>query len=284
MNMIDRKIKWRNIKNDLFTGVVIVLSLLATLPLLFILFYILRQGFFAINWSFLVNLPKPVGESGGGISNAIAGSLIIVGTAAVMAIPVGVLTGIYLNEQRNSKVARYCDLAIDVLQGIPSIVIGIIIYEWVVRTMGGFSAFSGSAALALMMLPFIAKTTQETLKLVPNHLKEASLALGVPYYKTVLKVILPAGMSGILSGAILGIARVIGETAPLLFTAFGNPFMSTNLSEPMSSLPLVIFNYATSPYEDWHQLAWGASLILILIVLTLNMITKFIESRWKIQF
>ena len=119
---------------------------------------------------------------------------------------------------------------------------------------------------------------------MPNHLKEASLALGVPYYKTVLKVILPAGMSGILSGAILGIARVIGETAPLLFTAFGNPFMSTNLSEPMSSLPLVIFNYATSPYEDWHQLAWGASLILILIVLTLNMITKFIESRWKIQF
>lgn len=284
MNMIDRQVKWRKVKNDVFKGFVIFFSLLATLPLVLILFYILRQGFAAINWSFLTNLPKPVGESGGGILNAIAGTLIIVGTAAVMAIPVGVLTGIYLNEQRHSKVARYCDLAVDVLQGIPSIVIGIIIYEWVVRTMGSFSAFSGSAALALMMLPFVAKTTQETLKLVPHHLKEASLALGVPYYKTVLKVMVPAGLGGILSGAILGIARVIGETAPLLFTAFGNPFMSTNLSEPMSSLPLVIFNYAASPYEDWHQLAWGASLILILIVLTLNMITKFIEGKWKIQF
>ncbi len=282
--MMDRHIKWRKTKNDAFKGAVVLLSLLATLPLLFILFYILRQGFVAIDWSFLTQLPKPVGESGGGISNAIVGTLIIVGVAAAMAIPVGVLTGIYLNENKKSKWSRYCSLAIDVLQGIPSIVIGIIIYEWVVRTMGSFSAFSGSAALAMMMLPFVAKTTEETLKLVPGHLKEASLALGVPYYKTVLKVIVPASMSGILSGAILGIARVIGETAPLLFTAFGNSYMSTNLSEPMSSLPLIIFNYATSPYEDWHQLAWGASLILIVIVLTLNMFTKIIERKWKIQF
>lgn len=282
--MMDRQIKWRKTKNDAFKGIVIFLSLLATLPLLFILFYILRQGFVAIDWSFLTQLPKPVGESGGGISNAIVGTLIIVGVAAAMAIPVGVLTGIYLNENRDSKWSRYCSLAIDVLQGIPSIVIGIIIYEWVVRTMGSFSASSGSAALAMMMLPFVAKTTEETLKLVPGHLKEAALALGVPYYKTVLKVIVPASMSGILSGAILGIARVIGETAPLLFTAFGNSYMSTNLSEPMSSLPLIIFNYATSPYEDWHQLAWGASLILIIIVLTLNMLTKIIERKWKIQF
>lgn len=281
---MNRQIKWRKIKNDLFKALVIVLSLAATLPLLFILLYILKQGVTAINWNFLTHLPKPVGEPDGGVSNAIVGTLIIVGVAALMAIPLGVLTGIYLNEQRNSILSRYCSLAIDVLQGIPSIVIGIIIYEWVVMAMGSFSAFSGSAALALMMLPFIAKTTEETLKLVPGHLKEASLALGVPYYKTVLSVIVPAGLSGILSGAILGIARVIGETAPLLFTAFGNPFMSTDLSKPMSSLPLVIFNYASSPYEEWHQLAWGASLILIFIVLVLNVMTKIIESKWKIQF
>lgn len=282
--MMTRHVTVRNIKNKLFKTLVIILSLLATLPLLFILFYILRQGLSSISWSFLWNLPQPVGEPGGGIANAIAGTLMIVGVAALMAIPMGVLTGIFLSEQRDLKVSRYCSLAIDVLQGIPSIVIGIIIYEWVVKTTGSFSAYAGSAALALMMLPFVAKTTVETLKLVPGHLKEASLALGVPYYRTVLKVVLPAGLSGILSGSILGVARVIGETAPLLFTAFGNPYMSTNLSQPMSSLPLVIFNYATSPYEEWHQLAWGASLILILIVLVLNMVTKIIESKWKVQF
>ena len=172
----------------------------------------------------------------------------------------------------------------DVLQGIPSIVIGIIIYLWIVKTMGGFSAFSGSLALSLIMLPSIIKSTEETLKLIPDSLKEASLSLGVPYYRTILKVILPSGISGILSGTILSVSRVAGETAPLLFTAFGNPFMNTNLMKPMSSMPAVIFSYAISPYEDWQKLAWGAAFILISVILLLNIITKIAQQRWRVQF
>lgn len=279
-----RQIERREVKNRIFKGAVITLTILSTLPLLFILFYIFEQGIAAIDWQFLVNLPKPVGESGGGVSNALIGSILIIGVAALIAIPAGIFAGIYLNEARVSKVTYCCRLAVDILQGIPSIVIGIVIYEWIVRSTGHFSAFSGSVALALMMLPFIVKSTEETLKLIPDTLKEASLSLGVPYYKTILKVIVPAGMSGILSGIILSIARVIGETAPLLFTAFGNPYMTTNIAKPMSSLPLIIFNYATSPYSDWHQLAWGASFVLIIMILVLNLVTKLIERKWKVQF
>ncbi|HEX5553552.1 MAG TPA: phosphate ABC transporter permease PstA [Chitinophagaceae bacterium] len=274
----------RKRKNSLFKTAVIVFSAISTLPLLFILFYIFRQGIAAINWQFLINLPKPVGEPGGGIANALLGTVLIVLVAAIIAIPIGIFTGIYLNENRRSPTSYYCRLSVDVLQGIPSIVVGIIIYEWVVRTMGGFSAVSGSLALALMMIPLIVKSTEETLKLLPYSLKEASLSLGVPYYRTILKVIVPAGMGGILSGIILSIARVVGETAPLLFTAFGNPYMNANIFKPISSLPLIIFNYATSPYNDWHQLAWGASFILVVMVLILSMITKLIEKRWKIQY
>lgn len=279
-----RLMQRRKKKNNVFKGGVILLTILSTLPLLFILFYIFQKGIAAINWHFLINLPRPVGESGGGIANALIGTILIILVAAIIAIPIGIFAGLYLNENRKSRISYFCRLAVDVLQGIPSIVIGIIIYEWVVRTMGGFSAISGSIALAIMMIPLIVKSTEETLKLLPDSLKEASLSLGVPYYKTVLKVIVPAGMSGILSGVILSIARVIGETAPLLFTAFGNPYMNTNVLKPISSLPLIIFNYATSPYSDWHQIAWGASFILIVMILMLNAITKLIERRWRIQF
>jgi phosphate transport system permease protein len=274
----------RKRKNNLFKAGVISLSVIATLPLLFILFYIFRKGMMSVNWQFLINLPKPVGEAGGGIANALVGTVLIILVAAVMAIPIGLFTGIYLSENKSSRIGYYCRLSVDVLQGIPSIVIGIIVYEWVVKSMGGFSAISGSLALAFMMIPLIVKSTEETLKLLPGSLKEASLSLGVPYYKTILKVIVPAGMSGILSGIILSIARVIGETAPLLFTAFGNPYMNTNILKPISSLPLIIFNYATSPYNDWHQLAWGASFILIVMILVLSVITKIIEKKWRIQY
>ena len=271
-------------KNKIFKGIIIAGTIISTLPLLLILYYIFRQGITAVNWHFLTNLPKPVGEAGGGVSNALVGSILILLVSCLLAIPVGIIIGIYLSEQTKSRLAYYARLAVDVLQGIPSIVIGIIIYEWVVRPMGGFSAFSGSIALALMMLPSIIKATEETLKLLPDSLKEASLALGVPYYKTILKIIVPTGMSGITTGIILSISRVIGETAPLLFTSFGNPFMSTNIFKPMSSLPLIIFNYATSPYEDWHQLAWGASFLLIMMILFLNIITKIAQRKWKVQF
>lgn len=281
---IIRQIGRRNRKNKAFKGGIIAVTVIATLPLLFILFYIFKQGMGAINWDFFTNLPKPVGETGGGIANALVGTLIILSMSCVVAIPLGIIIGVYLSEDTHSRLAYYSRLSVDVLQGIPSIVIGIIIYEWVVRPWGGFSAISGSMALGLMMLPAIIKSTEETLKLLPGSLKEASLALGVPYYKTILKIIVPTGMGGISAGIILSISRVIGETAPLLFTTFGNSFMSTDITKPMSSLPLIIFNYSTSPYEDWHQLAWGASLLLIMMVLFLNVINKIVQRIWKVQY
>ncbi len=281
---MDNKIGYRNFKNHFFKGLVIFFTAVATVPLVLILFYIFRQGISAINWNFLVAEPKPVGETGGGVYNAIIGTLLIILVASVIAIPIGITTALYTREKPKSKLAYWTNISVDVLQGIPSIVIGIIIYFWIVKPLGGFSAFSGSLALALMMLPSIIKSTQETLKLIPDSLKEASLALGVPYYKTIMRVILPAGLSGILGGIILGVARISGETAPLLFTAFGNPYTSYNMAKPMSSLPLVIFNYANSAYEDWHRLAWGASFLLITFILALNILTKIIEKKWKVQF
>ncbi|MBU0763787.1 MAG: phosphate ABC transporter permease PstA [Bacteroidetes bacterium] len=277
-------ITYRNTKNTVFKALIIFFTAICTLPLLLILFRIFREGISAINWDFFVNLPKPVGETGGGIANALLGSILILIVAAVIAIPFGISVGIYLSENRKSKLAYWALLSVDVLQGVPSIVIGIIIYLWAVKPMGGFSALSGSIALSLIMLPSIIKSTEETLKLIPDSLKEASLSLGVPYYRTILKVILPSSLSGILAGTILSIARVAGETAPLLFTAFGNPFMNGNILKPISSLPAIIFNYAISPYEDWHKLAWGASLILILLILILNIITKIAQAKWRVQF
>ena len=172
----------------------------------------------------------------------------------------------------------------EILQGIPSIVFGILVYVWVVVPMASFSTISGAIALAIMMIPIISKSTEETLVLIPNSLKEASHALGVPYYKTILKVVLPSGMSGIITGILLSISRVAGETAPLLFTAFGNPFMNWNLLKPSNSLPLLIFNYATSPYKEWQSLAWGASFILITIILILNISSKLLSRKWKVKY
>ena len=281
---MDKLIRIRFYKDWLFKAGIILLTVLSTVPLLLILFYIIKQGISSINWDFFINLPKPVGEKGGGIINALIGSGIIVFFASLMAIPFGALVGLYLSEYNRDKLAYWVGLCVDVLQGIPSIVLGIIIYLWVVKPTGHFSALSGSIALAIMMLPPIIKSTEETLKLIPGTIKEASLALGVPYYKTILRIILPMGLSGILSGSLLSISRVAGETAPLLFTAFGNPFINTNILKPMSSLPLLIFNYAGSAYEDWHKLAWGASFVLIMMILFLNIVTKILERRWKIQF
>jgi phosphate transport system permease protein len=281
---MDKAIKLRFYKDRIFKSGIILLTVLSTLPLLLILFYIVKQGITSINWDFFINLPKPVGEKGGGIINALIGSGIIVFCASLMAIPFGALAGLYLSEYNRDKLAYWVGLCVDVLQGIPSIVLGIIIYLWVVKPTGHFSALSGSIALAIMMLPPIIKSTEETLKLIPVTIKEASLALGVPYYKTILRIILPMGLNGILSGSILSISRVAGETAPLLFTAFGNPFINTNILKPMSSLPLLIYNYAGSAYEDWHKLAWGASFVLIMSILFLNLVTKILERRWRIQF
>jgi phosphate transport system permease protein len=275
----------RRIRVDkLFKALVIILSLSSIVPMFLILFMIGKNGVSVIDWQFLSHLPKPVGEAGGGIANAIWGTLLLIGLAFVFSVPLGIFGGIFLAEYRESKLAYLIRLSVEILQGIPSIVIGIIAYVWVVMPMGSFSALSGGVALGIMMLPVVIMATEETLKLVPDSLREASLALGVPYSRTILKVILPAGLSGILSGILLGIARVAGETAPLLFTAFGSPFMNLNILKPINSLPLTIFNYATSPYPDWHALAWGASFVLIAFVLGLNLITKLVTKRWKVQF
>jgi len=195
-----------------------------------------------------------------------------------------ILFGIYLSEHKRGKLSYLLRLAVEVLQGTPSIVIGIIAYLWLVILMGGFSALSGGIALGIMMLPVIVRATEETLKLIPDSLKEASLALGVPYYRTILKVILPAGFSGITTGILISVARIAGETAPLLFTAFGNPFMNVNIIKPVNALPLLIYNYATSPYPEWHSIAWGASCVLVGVVLVLNLVTRIMARRWKVQF
>jgi phosphate transport system permease protein len=274
----------RILKDKFFKGFIIFFSFISTLPLLFILFYIVRNGVSVINWQFLTHLPRPVGEAGGGISNAIVGTFILIVISCIFSVPLGVLVGIYLSEHRRGRLSYLVRLCAEILQGIPSIVIGIIAYVWVVITMGTFSALSGGVALGIMMLPVIIRTTEETLRLIPHSLREASLALGVPYHRTILKVILPAGLSGILTGILLSIARIAGETAPLLFTAFGSPFMNLNIFKPIGSLPLLIFNYATSPYPEWHSLAWGASLVLVVLVLALNLVTKLVTRKWKVQF
>jgi phosphate transport system permease protein len=277
-------ISYRINKSIFVKGFIIFLAFLITLPLVSIIYYVAKEGFSTINWNFFISIPKPVGEVGGGIANALLGSLILVVVATLIAIPIGILCGIYLSENGENKLSYYTRLAVDILQGVPSIVIGIVIYFWVVKPSGSFSGLSGSIALSIMMLPIVIRSTEETLKLIPSTLKEAGLALGLPYYKVMFKVILPVGMSGILSGIMLSIARIAGETAPLLFTAFGNPYLNTNIAKPMQSLPLLIFNYATSPYDEWHNLAWGASLILLICILVLNLFTKLLTRRWKVQF
>jgi phosphate transport system permease protein len=278
-----KSVKYRIGKNYGFKALVTIFAFACVVPLLFILLFIIRQGITQINWHFLVNVPKPVGELGGGIANALIGSILIIFFASLFAIPIGVLAGIYLSENSKSRLAYWSRLCVDILQGVPSIVIGIVAYFWIVKPLGGFSALSGSIALAIMMLPIVIRSTEETLKLLPSSLKEAAFALGMPFHRVIFKVIVPVGIGGILSGVMLSIARITGETAPLLFTAFGNPYLSFNVTKPMQSLPLLIFNYATSPYDDWKNLAWGASLVLLLWVLLLNIFTKLITRKWKVQ-
>ncbi len=271
---------WRRFKNRLIIGFIIFLALVPALPLFFILANILHEGLRSLSLGFFIHLPTPPGEPGGGISNALVGTFIIVGLAVVIGVPISILAGVYLSEYgKDSKLAELIRVSADVLQGVPSIVIGIVAYAWVVRPMGHFSALSGSVALALMMIPVVVRTTEEVLRLVPDILREASLALGVPYWRTVLKVVLPTGMVGVTTGILIAVARIAGETAPLLFTAFGNQFMTWNPMEPMNALPLVIFNYATSPYEDWWRQAWGTAVVLTFMVLVLNIFSRLLARR-----
>lgn len=256
---------------DVFArGACVAATLLAILPLASVLTYVAAQGLGGLSWDFFTELPKPVGETGGGFGNALLGSLILVGLACAFGIPVGVLAGVYLAEFGDNRFGRTVRFCADVMSGVPSIAIGIFVYTLLVLSMRTFSALAGGVALGILMLPTVTRTTEELLKLVPDTLREAGLALGIPRWRVILAVVLRTGAPGIATGVMLAVARAAGETAPLLFTAFNNRFWSTNLEQPIGSLPVQIYTYAVSPYDDWHAQAWAAALVLVGMVLLLN--------------
>jgi phosphate transport system permease protein len=253
--------------------------LIALLPLALILFYVVKEGVGALNLAFFTQMPKPVGEPGGGMANAIAGTLVLIGIAALFAVPVGCLCGIHLSEFPKSKFSSLVRFAADVMNGVPSIVVGIFAYGIVVLPVKRFSAIAGGLALGLLMLPIVVRTTEELLRLVPGGLREGALALGASRGRAVFSVIVPAALPGILTGILVALARVAGETAPLLFTSFNNRFWSTNLAQPIASLTVQVFTYAISPYEDWHRQAWAGAFLLVLIILLLSISARLAVRR-----
>jgi phosphate transport system permease protein len=255
--------------------------LLALLPLGFVLFYVIAQGVTSLNTAFFTHMPTPVGEPGGGMVNSIVGSLIVTGMGALLAIPVGLISGIYAAEFKGTRMAAATRFAADTLNGVPSIVIGVFAYVMVVLPFRQFSAIAGAFALGVMMLPLIMRTTEELLQLVPNSLREGALALGATRARAVFTVVLPAALPGILTGILLALARVAGETAPLLFTAFNNRFFSTDPRQPMSTLTVQVFTYATSPYEDWHRQAWAGALVLVTLVFTCSLLARLATARME---
>lgn len=256
-----------------------VAVLLALLPLAFILFYVLKEGIGALNLAFFTQMPKPVGEAGGGMANAIVGTLILIGLAAAFAVPVGVICGIHLAEYPTARFSSIVRFAADVLNGVPSIVIGIFAYGLVVLPVKRFSAIAGGVALGILMIPIVVRTTEELLRLVPNSLREGALALGATRSRAVFTVVVPAALPGILTGILVALARVAGETAPLLFTSFNNRFWSLNMGQPMASLTVQVFTYAISPYDDWHRQAWAGAFLLVAMILTLSLIARFAVRR-----
>ncbi|HSB70261.1 MAG TPA: phosphate ABC transporter permease PstA [Candidatus Methylomirabilis sp.] len=264
----------RRIIDRLMGGLAAGAALLVILPLILILAFLVIQGASALNPAFFTHLPKPVGEPGGGMANAILGSLILLGLAAGLGLPLGMLGGIYLAESRDPRLPWLVRFLADVLNGVPSIVIGIFAYTLVVLPMRRFSALAGGVALAVIMLPIVLRTTEEMVRLVPASLREAALALGIPEWKVVLRVVLPTARAGILTGAMVALARIAGETAPLLFTAFGNRFWQHGLDEPIAALPLQIFAYAIAPYDDWHRQAWAGALVLISLIFLTSLVAR----------
>lgn len=271
--------KWTNRLIATLCGACCLLTV-AVLTLL--LGYVIYRGSSAINVDFFTKLPTPVGETGGGVSNAIVGTLILAGIASVIGIPIGVSTGLYLAEYGRGRYATLVRFFTDVLNGLPSIVMGLFAYALIVIPMKGFSGLSGGVALSLLMIPVIVRTTEEVVKLVPHTLREAALALGAPEWKVILYVVVKTAKGGIVTAIVLALARIIGETAPLLFTAFGNQFWQTNILQPMAALTLQIFTYAISPYEDWQAKAWGAALVLVTISLMINVTARYYtRSKFK---
>jgi phosphate transport system permease protein len=266
----------RKVVDAIVRGLCVGATIMALVPLGLVLYYVASRGLSGVNLAFFTQLPKPVGESGGGMGNAIVGSAKLVGMACVIGIPPGIMAGIYLAEFGDNRFATGVRFCADVMSGIPSITVGLFVYAVIVMSTKQFSAFAGAVALAVLMLPTVTRTTEELLRLVPGVLREAALGLGVPKWRATLRVVLRTAAPGIATGVMLAVARVAGETAPLLFTAFNNRFWSEGLNEPTASLPVQIYTYAVSPYEDWHRQAWAAALVLVVLVLLLNVLARFL--------
>jgi len=272
----------RKIINAIMLFLCGVAAFLAVVPLVWILLYVLQEGGQYLSLQFFTELPTPVGVPGGGVLNAIVGSAIVVGTACVFSIPIALVAAMYAAANPDKPLGIALRFATDVLSGVPSIVTGIFAYTIIVLPQKQFSAFAGGVALAIIMTPIVLRTTEEMLKLVPRYLREGSLALGASEWKTMLQVTMPAALNGIVTGIMLGIARAAGEAAPMIFTAFGNPFFSTNLDQPIATLPHMVYVYAISPYKDWHAKAWTTALVLVVLVLGLNIIARVVTT-WQLK-
>ena len=274
---------WRRAKNNFVTFAAMAAVILVLIPLGAIFAYLVYKGIGSINWAFLTQTPKPVGEAGGGMANAIAGSALILAIASVMGVPLGIGAGIYLAEYGQNRLGTLIRFTADVLNGVPSIVIGIVAYALVVLTQKHFSALAGGVALAIMMIPTITRTTEEMLLLVPNTVREAAYGLGVSRWRTTLSITLRTATSGVITGVMLAFARIAGETAPLLFTAFGNQFWNWKLNQPTAALSLQIFNYAISPFDEWHRQAWAGALILIVLIVASVSAVRLAASRGTLK-
>ncbi|RUT77638.1 phosphate ABC transporter permease PstA [Ancylomarina longa] len=289
----DRNIKRRLLKDKIFTYGMISFAFLSSIPLFLILYELILKGYKQININFLFEVAPDTMDAmiavsnheiiPGGIANGIVGTLIIVGLASIIAIPLGIICGTYLSENAEDRFAGIVRFIVDMLQGVPSIVLGVIGYIWIVKPVtGGFSALAGSIALSIMMLPSIVRSTEETLKMIPISLKEAALSLGVPYHRVMLKVVIPTGISGILTGVMLGISRIAGETAPLMLTALGSTAIQTNITQPTSAIPLLVWEFYNDP--NLVSMIWSASLLLLILILCLNLGAKAIAKKWKVQY
>lgn len=273
------RLRVRHVVNNVMLGMTGVFTLFIASVLLFILGYLAFNGARNLNWAFFTELPKPVGESGGGMANAIVGSGKILLMATLVGVPIGFLGGVYLAEYGNKSFAFVIRYVTDLLNGVPSIVVGIFAYTLIVLKVKHFSALAGGVALGLMMIPIAVRSTEEFLRAVPNGLREGALALGTPKWRALATVVIPAAKDGIITGIMLNLARVAGETAPLLFTSLNNRFWSAGVNEPTSTLPVMIYTYAVSPYDDWHRQAWAAGFVLLMLILTINVSARLILSR-----
>jgi len=268
--------RWRKIKSALASAISFVSAVLVIAPLALIFFHLIRNGASSVNWAFFTELPKPVGVVGGGMANALVGSFELLGLASLIGIPIGVLGGVYLAEYGTTRGNWALRFIADVLNGVPSITWGVVVYGLAVLPFKGFSAFAGALALGLMMIPLIMRTTEEVVLLVPNGYREAALALGIARWKTIVHIVMKTASKGIITGILLAIARVAGETAPLLFTAFGNRFWNHDPTQPIAAVPLQIFSYAISPYEDWHRQAWAGALVLLTTIFLINVAVRVV--------